>query len=132
MKPTKYYPSLNSLYMTQEYSVPSNKCTKITIEHFIDARHIILAIMGVMDVVFDDNLKELVVKEKRITKKMVEEELRKSIKYKGDDLIEDIESNQITSQSDRNIMMKAVRIAEDLYPEFMGVSNAEKFIKNIK
>ena len=63
---------------------------------------------------------------------MVVDKIKDNLRYRGDTWVEDISENIITSENEEEIMMIAVGIAEDLYPEFMGVCNAVKFIKNIK
>jgi hypothetical protein len=132
MKANMTYSKKKSLYMTSNYSVPSDKCTELQVTFKVDGKHIVLAIYDLLDTYFSEEEQKILVKESKITKKMVVDKIKDNLKYRGDTWVEDISENIITSENEEEIMMIAVGIAEDLYPEFMGVCNAEKFIKNIK
>ena len=120
MKANKYYTSIEELYIDAEHSITSNQCTEISIKFTVDARHIVLAIM---DIEIGNG------RGKEPTKAEVEKELRLQLLWEGQRYENRTESGLDYHYNDLDKSIpRAIRIANKLFPEFMGVPNSIDFI----
>lgn len=129
IKANKYYVNIDDLFLDKNNSIKSNQCTEISIKFTVDARHIVLAIleMFTFEPVSDKDctLKTVI---PNPSKKNVEKELRKQLMYQGDKFLDRIESGLEEYCNIDEILPEAIKIAQRLFPEFMGVPNSMDFI----
>jgi len=122
MKANKYYTKMEELYINDEHSIPSNQCTEISVKFTIDARHLVLAIL-------DIDMGNRGGKEP--TRAEVEKELRKQLNWEGQRFEDRIESGLSSYYCDlEKTLPRAIKIAQGLFPEFMGLPNSILFMKD--
>jgi ABC-type branched-subunit amino acid transport system substrate-binding protein len=131
MKPTHRWTNITEIYVNNKYSVPSKACTKMQVTFTIDARHILLAIADLIICTWEDGKGYQICNRKKISKKAIEDKIRDNLHYKGTYPVE-YEDRFSEEERDEDLLNKVVRIANELYPEFMGVSNAVDFITKLK
>ena len=104
-----------------DMKIGSKACCHVQVNFTVDARHILLAITELTP----DKLN-------KITRKMVEEELKKQLWMKGTDW-HDAPINYGEAGNHYNLreeLEKALPIGKKLFPEFFGVPNSIRFIKD--
>lgn len=121
MKANRNYTQRQSIEFL-DITIPSNRCTALKIRFTIDAKHILLAIVELLD------------KDKeKATRKMIEDKIRQMLSLKGRGITDciDIYQDKDTDDDLREKIKEALPLGEKLFPEFFGVSNAVRFINNI-
>lgn len=120
MKANRHYTELENLEI-MDMKIGSKACCHVQVNFTVDARHILLAITELTT----DKLN-------KITRKMVENELKRQLEMKGENwYISPIDYGE--SGDHYNIkekLQEALPIGKKLFPEFFDTPNSVKFIKD--
>lgn len=120
MKANRHYTEQKGKLNIMETKIDSKVCCKVAITYTVDARHILLAITCLTS---EDNP----------SRKTIEKVLKDQLSYSGEGWY-DSPINYGEEGSHYNLreeLKKAVPIAKKFFPEFMGVPNSIKFIKDL-
>jgi len=121
MKSTHHYKADCPLEI-MDTKIDSRSCTHMKVSFTIDARHILLAITCLME----DEIP-------KATRKVVEEQIRKELFYKGEawylSPIDYGEDGQHYNLSEK--LKEVLPIGKKLFPEFFNLPNSLKFIKDL-
>jgi hypothetical protein len=133
MKQKWQYTSMSSLTLG-DLEIPSNKCAKITIQHTVDARHILLAITYLFEYNHQNNT---YLRPKKLSRKIIEDKLKDILRRSGDGAFEapiDYNEDGQEFSNFQEILPQAVEEAKRFFPEFVGtwVPKSVKFVNKVK
>jgi len=132
IKQTHHYTKQDDIYLNDEHTIKTNNCGHIQVKFTVDARHLALAIMELIEGDYDfgsDTGGEYHITVPKLSRNKVEEELRKQLLWNGE-RFQDILEAGLDEMNTRKLPY-AIDVGKKLFPEFFNVPNSIKFMKDL-